>query len=392
MLALSCATLLSLSTTGCGTPLAAARQNFYAGRLAAADADLADESKAAARDKVMFLMERGTVRQALGQYDASSKDYIRASDELERLETYSLSKGTASLMVNDTVQNYRGTPYERTLLHALTAMNHFATGVWDNAAVEARRIIATLEPSQRGNFPEDAFSRYIAGFALEMIDDVSNAQLQYRKAASVAPSGTAIDAESGRISAVPGGPAPAGPSAQRGELVCFLQMGRGPTGLEMENGFGWGIKGSEYAEILIQGQPAGRSHPMTNVYQLAVETERKLALIKAAKTATRIALKKVVSAQAGNASNQPGLADLIFAVLMLFERPDTRRWETLPNQFQVARVPCPIPLESFEIVWHGSSGIVLRRETIRNPLQHRRLIYVSIARDLPPAPPAAGQQ
>ena len=74
---------------------------------------------------------------------------------------------------------------ERTLLHAFTAKNHLAQANFENAAVEARRIIESLTPEKKGDYPDDAYSRYMAGFCLEMMDDRSNAELEYRKADSV---------------------------------------------------------------------------------------------------------------------------------------------------------------------------------------------------------------
>lgn len=86
-----------------------------------------------------------------------------------------MSKGVASWVVNDGVQNFRGAPFERTMVHVMAAKNYLALGEWDDAAAEARRIIKSLEPDIRGEYPEDAYSRYMAGFCLEMIDDDSNA-------------------------------------------------------------------------------------------------------------------------------------------------------------------------------------------------------------------------
>ena len=48
--------------------------------------------------------------------------------------------------------------------------------MWDDAAVEGRNIIQHL--SDRKGFPDDPFSRYIAGLSLELIGDHSNAALQ----------------------------------------------------------------------------------------------------------------------------------------------------------------------------------------------------------------------
>ena len=104
--------------SGCATaPLEAARDHFRRGRLAEAEtALLTDTAVQAEKDRVLVLMERGTVRQAAGRYGESSRDWIAAAAEAEKLETYSVSKGAASLVVNDSVQAFRGAPYERTLL------------------------------------------------------------------------------------------------------------------------------------------------------------------------------------------------------------------------------------------------------------------------------------
>ncbi|MCX6998524.1 MAG: hypothetical protein NTV49_15930, partial [Kiritimatiellaeota bacterium] len=136
-LALAAAAALPLLGGGCSTPLGAARRDFYAGRFEAAEHSLTN--RPLSKDKVLYLMERGTVRQARGAFAESASDYRAASDEIDRLQTYSVSKGAGSLVINDNVQDFSGWPYERTLLHAFTAQNHLALADWDNAAVAARR-------------------------------------------------------------------------------------------------------------------------------------------------------------------------------------------------------------------------------------------------------------
>ena len=121
------------------------------------------------------------------------------AEEIDRLWTISASKGTASFVINDSVQDFRGAPYERTLLEAFNTHNFLVQGDWDNAAVGARRVIRSLDPDRRGDYPEDAYSRYLAGFCLAMIDDDSNATIQYHKADGLAARAT-IDPHSGRVS------------------------------------------------------------------------------------------------------------------------------------------------------------------------------------------------
>ena len=121
------------------------------------------------KDEVLILMERGMARQVAGDFEASSEDLLRAIDRLEELETYSLSKGGATWVVNDTMQNFRGKPFERTLLHAFAALNFLALGQWEDAAVEARRLNETVSPDMRGDYPDEPFSRYVA--AVQLRDD-----------------------------------------------------------------------------------------------------------------------------------------------------------------------------------------------------------------------------
>ncbi|MBU0678369.1 MAG: hypothetical protein KJ626_09645, partial [Verrucomicrobia bacterium] len=169
----ACVILLGFVCSGCATPaLNSARHDFYRGKFDAANQTLTDVD-VPSRDRVLFLMERGAVRQMLGDYEGSSKDFIEAADRIIELETYSVSKGGASMLTNDEVQDFRGVPFERSLLHAFTAINHLSQGHWNDSGVESRRILLSLEPVIEKGYPDDAFSRYMAGFGLELNDDPS---------------------------------------------------------------------------------------------------------------------------------------------------------------------------------------------------------------------------
>lgn len=394
--------LAALGLSGCATaPLDAARDHFRRGRLAEAEtALLADAAVQAEKDRVLVLMERGTVRQAAGRFDESSRDWIAAAAEAEKLETYSVSKGAASLVVNDSVQSFRGAPYERTLLHSLTALNHFAVANWDHAAVEARRTIEATAALAKAGFPEDAFSYYVAGLALEMTDDPSNAALLYRKAAAAAPAGILVDEKSGRVGPRPPAatnapppalPRPAAPAGWTHELVCFALLGHAPSGGSTMADRWYGTPDA-HVEIRIGGRSAGRSYPLADVARLAAQTDARLAALRVAKTATRVVLKEVIAESVAQTTDNDALGDLIRLVLIgLLERPDIRRWETLPRALHVARVPCPPDLRDAEIVVRAPGGAELRALSVSPPLARRRTTWVTFVRDLPtpPPPPAA---
>lgn len=367
---------------GCATQaLNAARSEFYAGRFDAANRVLARSIPST--DRVLFLMERGTIRLFLGDYEGSARDLIAAADEATELETYSVSRGGASMVVNDNVQAYRGFPYERTLLHSFAAKTFLARGDWDSVAVESRRAIDTLTPEVRGDYPDCAYSRYLAGFGLELIDDDSNAALQYREAAKLLEN-VAIDENTGRIAPRADGPdsVSADTSPWPAELVCFVMTGHAPRG-----GRVWKedaqLDEAGYAELYAGDRRLGRSYALTDTMDLAFTTEQKEMARKMVKTVARIAAKESLAQQIEKDNEL--LGELVrFVLIGLLEQPDVRRWETLPRHLQVARVPCPPGLKSFTVVYRTSSGVERKRQEITHPLQNRRNTYVSFCRDLAP--------
>lgn len=356
-----------LALAGCATQaLNTARRDFYQGRFEQADRAL--DRKIPGKDRVLFLMERGTVRLFNGDYERSARDFIDAYDRLVELETYSLSKGGASMVVNDTVQDFRGFPYERTLLHAFTAKSHFARGLWENAAVEARRLIQSLSPEALGDYPDDAYSRYVAGAALELIGDQSNARLQYQKAGELAPDAK-IDPDTGRLGGGSAGKAET-------ELIVFAMMGRAPR---MDAATLPDL--NVYAEIYAGDKRLGRSYLLTDTADLAFTSFQKDAARQVAKTIARIAAKEALAHQIEK--DNALLGELTRLILIgILEKPDTRRWETLPRHLHVARVPCPPDLREYTIVFKSGSGVTISQRTVRNPLQRNGSLYVSFARDI----------
>lgn len=367
-------------TASCATQaLNAARSEFYAGRFEAANRAL--DRSIPSTDRVLFLMERGTIRLFLGDYTNSAKDLITAADEAEALATFSVSRGSASMVVNDNVQSYRGFPYERTLLHSFAAKSHLARGDWESCAVESRRAIETLTPEVRGDYPDCAYARYLAGFGLEMIGDPSNASLQYREAGRLLEH-VALDDKSGRLSARADSNATvrADTSAWPAELVCFIMTGQAPRGEHVWKD-DFSLDGAGYAEIYAGDRLLGRSYALTDTMDLAFTTEQKEMAKKMVKTVARVAAKESIAYQIEQDNELLG-ALVRFVLIGLLEQPDLRRWETLPRYFQVARVPCPPDLTRYTVVYRTSSGVERRRQEVTAPLQRRGNTFTSFCRDV----------
>lgn len=378
------ALLAAVLTTGCASvSIEKARANFYSGRFVQANENL-KELPSGDKDEILYLSERGMIRQTLRHYDDSNNDWRKATAINDRLAKYSLSKETASLLVNDRMLTYRGMPFERTLIYTFLAKNYFAQHNWDYAAICARNVIAHLE--NPNGFPDIPYSRYLAGFCLEMINDKGNAAIQYRAAAKIM-NNMSIDPDSGQITAGSsniivaintnalfireGGKEPC-------ELICFIGIGKMPKWCQSEYEFDM----APFAEIYCQDKYLGRSYPLANTAELMVNSKKRLAVLQAGKDITRVVVKEII-AQSVESQNQ-ALGSLTRLILFSLEQPDIRCWETLPLWLEVARVPCPPALKSYRVVFKTSTGVALKSKTVVAPIARRGNIFISFCRDIEP--------
>ncbi len=346
---------------GCATvPLDSALRHFHDGELEAADAAL--NTLPEGRDAVRHLMERGMIRHVRRDYDGSAADLARAIRLEEELETHSVSKAGASMLVNDSMLSFRGLPCERTLLHSFQARNYLARGQWEGAGVEARNIIRLQE--KLDGFADDAYSRYLAGLCLSLAGDESAAAFQYQIAASLLPE-TPMDPATGRFSpATPAGNAD--PSRFTGsELVCLVDLS--------------GSAGAAGADLYAGGRHLGSARILTDTETLRALHREKMASRRMAKAVARIAVKESIAAVV--AAHNEDLGDMVRFLLFAVETPDERTWRTLPRSLAVARVQCPPGLDSFDVVftgWHGD-----RRITVKGPFARQGGIFVALCRDYP---------
>jgi len=366
----------SLLVIGCATQrLEHARSCFATGQFAAAQAELAKLPKGTA-DRVLFLMERGTAAQAAGDYHGSINDWQEAARLIEALDYLSVSRSSSSLVINDRVQAFRGAPFERTLLRTFTAKSYLALGLWEDAAVEARNVVASLQ--NLNGFPDDAYSRYVAAFCFEMIGAYDDAALEYRAAASLVPYLRISDRTGAIAPAVTNPPDSSFASVwpaptNAAELVCFVLIGCASGDNEAcACANHWGP--DPFAEIYAENRYLGRSYCLANTLALRTATEARLTAIKAAKTAARVLLKDAIARQVSKEDQL--LGSLAWLLLFSLETPDTRRWETLPQFLQVARVPCPADLKGYTIVFRGAGGQAIEQRVVTSPLtRHGRTIF-----------------
>ncbi len=372
--------------SGCRTPsVKSARRHFYAGRLETAEERLGKPPREGNRDKILYLMERGTIRQARHDLEGSTADWIRAADLLERSEAYSLSRGAVSMVSTDRALKFRGFPYEQTLLRTMLAHNFLARGEWQSAGVEARNIIEKLE--NRKGFPDDAFSRYVAGFCLEMNNDREGAALQYRIANNLLEYPHIVE-RSGRLQTDESSGSQLGAMHTNAvretiEMVIFAFGGRNPYRDRLSPSKASG-KADAHFEFYHRGSYLDRSYQFSDTGMLLEESLKRRETLQTTKDITRFVLKEGIIYKLLKENDALGLLAAVF--LYGTEAPDTRRWETLPRSLQVARFEAPHDLEKLTVVYRDGFGMTRHRRTVSAPLSRRGNIYFLFYRDEPPFP------
>ncbi len=77
------------------------------------------------RSKLLRYVEQGTLLHITGNYYQSLKIFDRAKDLSDKLFTVSIGKKLKTAVTNDTMDNYYGERYERSLIRFYQALNHY---------------------------------------------------------------------------------------------------------------------------------------------------------------------------------------------------------------------------------------------------------------------------
>jgi hypothetical protein len=127
------------------------------------------------KDRVLLLLERATLLQALGRYDLAARDMVAVDQRLLWLDLDGeKSADLAKYMYSASSTPYRAPAYERMLLNTLNMVNFMALGDMQGAKVEARRFALLEELFVRGEGQKDillastlATGNYLGGVAFE---------------------------------------------------------------------------------------------------------------------------------------------------------------------------------------------------------------------------------
>ena len=139
---------------------------------------------------LLYLLERGYLEMAAGEYAASNATLEAAELRAEDLYTKSVTGELAALVTSDNVLPYRSYPYELAMIQYYRAFNYLALGLNDDALVEARKANQLLveladEKEGKNSYQNDAFLQYVTAMLYENAGETNDATVSYRNAYSV---------------------------------------------------------------------------------------------------------------------------------------------------------------------------------------------------------------
>ena len=362
--------LFCVLAAGCSSvPINKARDAYWRGDYEEAKT-LLDSSDIASRNRLLALMEKGSILHESGDYEGSSQALLAAAKLLESTDFVSVGKTVAASTVNDNVKTYRGEYAERLWIHSWQIMNFLLLGKNESAAVEARQALRIWDAHEDA-LAQDYVSRALLGVAFDSVGLFNSALIEYRKLQKLLPSNPQIE-QLVADRAVRSGVATteqrkqySGRHKTHGELIVFISNGRIPR--------------KQSGDLVIY--PGERIsfpfYPPTFQRNISVTISSKDkdlsaqtltsnlgnvvgASLKA--RGTRIAAQHVVRSGVKHAlvnaaeNESETAAALLQVALFLLEEADTRSWQTLPGYLSLLRVALPPGSHSLQLNTNTQEG------------------------------------
>ncbi|HMB19828.1 MAG TPA: hypothetical protein VKQ10_02070, partial [Spirochaetota bacterium] len=170
-----------LSAIGCASSdyskkLKKSEEMFYYGKYKEAARTLLPAVNARSKDQLLYMMECGLMLHAAGDFENSNKVLLEAADIADKIST-SISKQTASLLLNERSTNYKGEDFERVLVHMYLGINFLMLEEPEEARVEFKRVnelLRDISVSTARDYKQNIMAKYLTAIAFELIADKEN--------------------------------------------------------------------------------------------------------------------------------------------------------------------------------------------------------------------------
>lgn len=310
-------------------------------------------------DQLVYLLDYATALQEARRYKLSADAYQEAAKIAYIQDYHSISKITASLLLSEEMVQYKGDDYEKVLIHAMNAVNYLELGELDDALVETRELNAMLYKFRyeaKKNYDQNPFAFYLSALIWEANHDYDDAYIAYKSAYDVAPGYAPLRQDLVRSALNAQRPEdvakwksqfpevkvdPQWKDKSMGEIVLVYEQGWGPRKVPRPENprFPMLIPYSSNTQSanLIAGNMQIQTSRIFSVSDVAIKVMNDdYARLVAMRIGGAVA-KAVVADQIGQQNR--ALGAVAWLAMNIADRADVRQWSTLPQTFQIARLP-----------------------------------------------------
>ena len=368
------------SLAGCATyqgKIEESRELLRNGRADEAAQKLAPLAARENDDQLVYMLDWATALQLAGHYRESASAFNRAEKIADVQDYHSLSNIASSLVLSEEMVQYKGDDYEKVLINAVNAINYLMMGLLDDALVEVRKVNQKLRlyrTEAKRDYEQNPFAYYLSAMIWEAGQRWDDAYIDYKRAYDLIPNYAPLREDLLRSSM----------RAQRadefaswkakfpeiktksewrdrtmGELIVIHQQGWGPRKSPRPESFRFPhltptSSTTHAAEITLNDVVVAHTQEIYSVTRVAIKTIDDAFAGLAAKRVAGIATKAVLADQLRQQNQLLGAVAWI--ALNATDRADLRQWSTLPDTFQIARIPLKAGAYKLEVKGLGWGG------------------------------------
>ncbi len=96
------------------------------------------------KDRVLYWIDLGLLNHYADKDSLAIENLQLADYAIEELYTKSISKGAASMLLNDNALDYSGEDYENIYINVFKSLSYYRNGFSESALVEIRRLLEKL--------------------------------------------------------------------------------------------------------------------------------------------------------------------------------------------------------------------------------------------------------
>ncbi|MDE2235636.1 MAG: hypothetical protein KGL13_05305 [Gammaproteobacteria bacterium] len=356
------------------------------------------------RNQLLYLLNKGMILRLQGDYAGSVRAFEAAKPLMRYLEATSISENAGALTLSENLRSYEAPLYERLLLHVYQGLNYLQLNRPDSARVEAQQIDNLLKRLYPGTDATphggDAFARYFSGLVYEDLGEWSDAMISYRmaykayKAEGVPDSAIPPDLQVSlcrfadylglnqelaeykqRFHVESWPPVAASGSDPNGQLIFIFSNGLAPEKLPVQTVLQNPADGHFFTVSLpsIRRRVPAVTDAVVDVHDQSVSTVPVESVAADAAKALAAEMPKLIADEIARnvarlaAANQAdkkgqGLGVLLSLVGSIADQPDTRIWNTLPDDIQLARLSLPPGTYRVTVQLQGRYGGIVKTE------------------------------